>query len=281
MRGIRSSSKRKWVVGGAVIFAAAALLTTGFATWIVGAQNNLSTGNVNVSVDTAENNFLEFDFDIATTGEHFDHEISLSESKETYDAKHTGDVISLKEGDYLVDPLKIEGTITISVGKSYLKNNKLTGISYAILEKDAGDDSEASVGAATENNLLAKTELIGEALRPTSADYTYLREPETTTFATAITEGSDTAGWTVTTSGDMTILKKTAFAVDFRWGSFFDNKSPFEYYNGFATQVAGRTAEQKANIYGAVTAELSAMREQLNTKKIRLQATLLTEPVNP
>ena len=59
---INSKSKRKWVAGGLAVFASIALLTTGFATWVVGRQETNKDAQVNVTVDTAENKTLTFDF---------------------------------------------------------------------------------------------------------------------------------------------------------------------------------------------------------------------------
>ena len=64
MRKLRFSEKRKWVVNGLLAFGAVALLTTGFATWIVGVNQRNANGNVSVSVDTAQKNNINFTFKI-------------------------------------------------------------------------------------------------------------------------------------------------------------------------------------------------------------------------
>ena len=64
MRKLRSSEKRKWVVNGLLAFGAVALLTTGFATWIVGVNQRNANGNVSVSVDTVRKNNINFTFEI-------------------------------------------------------------------------------------------------------------------------------------------------------------------------------------------------------------------------
>lgn len=58
---IRSKSKRKWVVGGALFFGGIALLTTGFATWVVGLQITSQDASLGVQVDTAENKSQVFE----------------------------------------------------------------------------------------------------------------------------------------------------------------------------------------------------------------------------
>lgn len=62
---INSKSKRKWVAGGLAAFASIALLTTGFATWVVGTQEDKKDASVNVTVDTAKNQTLTFDFSLS------------------------------------------------------------------------------------------------------------------------------------------------------------------------------------------------------------------------
>ena len=57
-KDLKSKSKRKWIVGGVLLFGGVALLTTGFATWAIGVnqtKQNLGTsvtveGTVNESV---------------------------------------------------------------------------------------------------------------------------------------------------------------------------------------------------------------------------------------
>ena len=54
-KSIKKSSRRKWVVGGVAFFGSIALLTTGFATWVIGASNTKDDmNNTNVTVDTAK-----------------------------------------------------------------------------------------------------------------------------------------------------------------------------------------------------------------------------------
>ena len=71
---INSKSKRKWVAGGLAAFASIALLTTGFATWVVGTQEKEENVQVGVTVDTAQNQTLTFDFSLS------DSDIVLAEA---------------------------------------------------------------------------------------------------------------------------------------------------------------------------------------------------------
>ena len=57
---INSKSRRKWIRGGLAGFASVALLTTGFAVWVVGVQKDKANGDVKVNVDTAQNANITF-----------------------------------------------------------------------------------------------------------------------------------------------------------------------------------------------------------------------------
>ena len=104
MRKLISASKRKWVLGGILGFAAIALTTTGFATWIVGINATTTNGDVGVTVDTVSNNGVELKL---VLGE--DSDIELKEAnlvvKEVFS---TGNIESALKGDFspIVDKTK-------------------------------------------------------------------------------------------------------------------------------------------------------------------------------
>ena len=60
-KSIMSKSKRKWIVGGFAFFGGIALLTTGFAAWVFGVNQNTSGSGVNVGSDTAINDTIFLD----------------------------------------------------------------------------------------------------------------------------------------------------------------------------------------------------------------------------
>ena len=62
---INSKSKRKWVAGGLAAFASVALLTTGFATWVVINNNVTDSKDIGVTVDTASNESVDFTMTLA------------------------------------------------------------------------------------------------------------------------------------------------------------------------------------------------------------------------
>jgi hypothetical protein len=61
---LKSKSRRKWLLGGSLAFASVALLTTGFATWVIGTRQTSGDGQLNIGVDTAEDNSVELTFNL-------------------------------------------------------------------------------------------------------------------------------------------------------------------------------------------------------------------------
>lgn len=59
---LKSKSRRKWLIGGSLAFASVALLTTGFATWVIGVTKTSGDGQVKIDVDTAEDKSVELTF---------------------------------------------------------------------------------------------------------------------------------------------------------------------------------------------------------------------------
>ena len=64
---LKSKSRRKWLLGGSLAFASVALLTTGFATWVIGTRQTSGDGKVNIGVDTAKDNSVELTFSLDDT----------------------------------------------------------------------------------------------------------------------------------------------------------------------------------------------------------------------
>ena len=54
-RELNSRSRRKWVVGGAMVFGSIALLSTGFATWVIGTNIQSQDQKIEPGVDVIKN----------------------------------------------------------------------------------------------------------------------------------------------------------------------------------------------------------------------------------
>lgn len=64
---LKSKSRRKWLLGGSLAFASVALLTTGFATWVIGVHKPSGDGQVHIGVDTVEDKSVELTFKLDDT----------------------------------------------------------------------------------------------------------------------------------------------------------------------------------------------------------------------
>lgn len=228
MRKLRSSEKRKWVVNGLLAFGAIALLTTGFATWIVGVNQRNANGNVSISVDTAQKNNINFTFKVLDE----DNQVWIGEKTSSDGGYITITGNNEKETDFNVS---IE--LKLQVGKDV--SNKPTSINIDLNYDGTGlnlkeVDNSAATGNKVEVTEPTKTHDVG--------DYKYIDiadEFKTLTLPTSAQE--PTSNWTyeVSKDGDITYTYKNSAAKLFKWGNFFgvDEStpgyvaSPSNYYN--------------------------------------------------
>ncbi len=240
---INTKSKRKWIMGGLAAFASVALLTTGFAVWIVGTNNASDNKDVNVTVDTAKNESINFVLNVEANPR-----IALKES-----AAVSGKIVNVAEGDASTNPLQISySQSTITYGAAF--DFKFTSIQFSIV---AGD-GYASVKTATDANKLTGT------YARTGTDFTYLTAPETISISALEKVKS--------TTGNSTTITLPEGKLDFTWGTFFDGESPATYYNKKYVNETDLVALGKAA--DEITTELKAMYDQLNGNKIKLLAEL-------
>lgn len=228
MRKLRSSEKRKWVVNGLLAFGAVALLTTGFATWIVGVDQRNANGNVSVSVDTAQKNNVSFTFKILEE----DNKVWIGEKTSSDDGYITITGNDEKDTDFTVN---IE--LTLQVGKAV--SEKPTSINIDLNYEGIGLNLEEVDNSAATGNKVTVSE-------PTATheigDYKYIDiadEFKTLTLPTSAQE--PTSNWTYQESedGDKTYTYKNSAAKLFKWGNFFGTDSstpgyvasPSNYYN--------------------------------------------------
>lgn len=253
---INSKSKRKWITGGLAAFASVALLTTGFALYVVGTTQTEASGNVEVTVDTAQNQSIVFDLKLVNAS------IALKEAN-----VQNGKIVSVTGNDTAEDPLKITiSSATITYGISY--NFNFNSIQFSIADpsdskfiKEEGKDY-ASVKTASDANKLTDN---GEnKYARTGSDYTYIDAPEpiSLTGLNPVKNGNTN---TIT-------IPEASLNLTFKWGTFFDNKSPATYYNEKYKNESDNTF--LATAADQITSELTAMHDQLDTKTIKLVAKL-------
>ena len=235
MRKLISASKRKWVLGGILGFAAIALTTTGFATWIVGVNATTGTDDVTVTVDTVQNKGVKLTFELT------EDKLVLGETE----TKNSGVV---QTGEEVTGDMTVTAKITLEVGAQYLEENEITGIELSL-------DYGTSEKPTNRQNLvtLNKTERgTTDNEEQTSVDsvsyWEYIIAPKKIVLnETTITgQGANNGLYTYTVTQDLT----------FKWGSYFGQAtSPAAYYND-KYSVESTSVEDVNNIY----AELEQMK---------------------
>ncbi len=261
---INSKSRRKWIMGGLAAFASVALLTTGFAVWFVGTSKTDDSNDVDVTVDTAANQSISFNIDIANEA----NKLKLEESKATAEANQSGKSIVNMGTDiskFVENPMKISATYTIKYGKDYAFDFNKIHFEIAIPEDNtAGTYVDNSV--PTSNVLMGGTEET-KGYKRAGESFTYFEVPADKVIGAPVKD--DTNNWKIT--GDI--------VLDFSWGTFFDKAdSPATYYNEWADEK-GIESESDSNVTDAladqITKEMNAMHEKLDGHKIQLKASLI------
>lgn len=249
-KSIKKSSRRKWVVGGIAFFGSIALLTTGFATWVVGVQQTNDKDNVNVTVDTTENEFVNFSLSLS------DNSITLGETEEPTPAQGDKENIVKIDGDPSGDLEVTINSLSIEIGNEAV--NSYTQIDFAI---------------TSNNNDVSSQQFPAESIRTGSA-WSYLSAPASillTNLSTneniTYTSGTNTTTYTLKPSSTLTL--------NFGWGNFFGKQSPANFYN--KNYHEGKLGADLSETINKINTEMDAMSgafEGEGKNVLTLQATL-------
>lgn len=256
MRKLKTSEKRKWIVNGLLAFGAVALLTTGFATWIVGVNQREASGGVNVQVDTAQKNNVSFTFEVLESNKDIYVGEKTSSSSNNF-VNITGN--NEKDTDFTVG-IKI----TIEVGADVA--NKPTKVALAINYAGKGLDAETDNTAATGNKVtyekVSAPKTHKDMIEGESASFTYIDINDS--FAALTLPSEDGNGWKITESnGDLKYEYTNDAAVMFKWGTYFDGDAPSTFYNQlYKGGTLANTSEDVNIVYG----QLQAMKEVFMSK---------------
>ena len=229
-KSIKKSSRRKWVVGGVAFFGSIALLTTGFATWVVGVQQKQAEGDINVTVNTTTNESIKLEAELSGG----DAAITLAETV----AKTDGKIINEKEPVNNALDITFK-TLKITMGKNATKPN---GLKMTI-------DTSANKNQQIIATKYEFSDHSGES------GLTYIAAPESIVLDTT----AETGTVTETTEGQNIVWEITNKTFTFKWGTYFDNVSPCNYYNSFFSNSEPTQAD-----VDAVTNEMSAMHAAFN-----------------
>lgn len=259
---LKSKSRRKWLLGGSLAFASVALLTTGFATWVIGVHKPSGDGQVHIGVDTVEDKSAELTFKLDDT----DDGIIVAEDAE----KSSNDNLPIEKTVTPDWSIKIKD-LNVVVGETLynsLKAKKVDGqdlnlkIAFA-LQKDVAEEKDKN--SVTGDIVGGRTGSSWKYIELATNEFN-VTLPDSYPAGGKICDINDTSnnpnGYI--TNPDSKGNNKT---ISFTWGSYFDGKAPSEFYKGKEPTEGLREYYQKAS------KELQAMNKSLNDGELTLTAT--------
>lgn len=245
-KSIKKSSRRKWVVGGVAFFGSIALLTTGFATWVVGVQQTQDEGDVNVTVNTTTNKSIRLEAVLD------DAAITLAETAKKSDGK------IINEDTPVPNALDITfSTLKITMGKNATKPK---GLKMTI---DTSDNKNQQIIAQT----YEFSDHSGES------NLTYIDAPE----SIKLDATKDTGNVLESTEGNNIVWDIKNKTFTFEWGTYFDNVSPCNYYNKFfisSDSEPSQSIEPTQADVDAVTNEMTDMQDAFKAPNNTITLTL-------
>lgn len=229
---IKSKSKRKWIVGGGLFFGGIALLTTGFATWIVGTQIKDQQAETTVTIDTVEDQTL------ILTAKATDAKLDIVEP-----VKSTG-LITVKDntpddGVAQATDFSITLEITIEKGKTVTKPTKLS----IVINDQFKDDNK---------NVLTAANLSAAKLDTASTYTNHLAETDYSYLVLTTEIILEDAGWN---DDETTYSKEHTFDL-LDWGTYFGEDLPSKYYD--ACGAAKGIKIEEPTTYRAFMAEVKS-----------------------
>lgn len=245
---LKSKSRRKWLLGGSLAFASVALLTTGFATWVIGTQQTSGDGKVNIGVDTAKDNSVELTFSLDDT----DSKIFVSEA-----VGDTNPNLKIERGESEADTepdwtIKIK-ELNVVVGQTFYES--LAGKQDLKIVFELQKD----VTAAEDKNLVTEDKV---KVRTESSSWNYITL-KTNEFKVTLPP-SYPAG------GKIYDISDTDKTFSFDWGSYFNGDAPSKFYQD---NEKNRGSLSLREYYQKALQELQAMKTALNDGELKLTAT--------
>lgn len=252
---LKSKSRRKWLLGGSLAFASVALLTTGFATWVTSTRQTSGDGQLNIGVDTAQDNSVELTFSLA------EDKIFVAEGAGSTNSNLT---IERNEADTESKPdwdIKIKD-LNIVAGETFYNSIKdKQGLKIVFeLQKDVTEGIKSATNSVTDDTVGVRDE--------TGSPWNYIK--------LAKSEFDVTLPVTYPTDGKIYDINKDAVnnpdgnnLFSFTWGSYFGKKAPSEFYKEKEGSKGSQTLRE---YYQKALQELQAMKTAL-TGELKLTAT--------
>lgn len=274
-KSIKSKSKRKRIIGGFAFFGGIALLTTGFAAWVFGVNQNASGSGVNVGSDTAINDTVFLDIKVDET----DNKLILAEEVE-HASKAPGEIAATQvneDGLITFDPsgMEIDLTYTVVWGKDQ-GTPKAINFSLPLSAETEGIPEGVEFSKYANANIVTKAENVKYDSEKRK-DLTYFETP----VAINLTEAAKQAEAANPNAESYTLT--ATVKPKFKWGSFFGGESPLTFYNKTSKALYDKigtdyTAQEYLNdatvLSQQATEELNIMHKLFDGKEIYLLATL-------
>lgn len=254
---LKSKSRRKWLLGGSLAFASVALLTTGFATWVIGVHQPSGDGQANIDVDTVEDESVELTFSLTEDKIFVAEGVGNSNPNLTIKRKTGTD----REPDWNIE---IEN-LNIVVGKTFydsLMAKKVDGQDLDLkivfeLQKDVADDK---------NSVTKDKDLVGVRGEQTESSWKYI-ELVKNEFTFTLPNSYPAGGKIYDINDTLNNPDKT---FSFTWGSYFGGKAPSEFYK--ENEKNRREGQSLHDYYQTAGKEFEAMSAAL-TGTLKLTAT--------
>lgn len=258
---LKSKSRRKWLIGGSLAFASVALLTTGFATWVIGTQKTSGDDQVHIGVDTVEDKSVELTFNL--------------------DANNNGITVAEDAEKSSNTNLPIEKTVTPDWNITIQDLNIVVGETLYNSLKDKQDlnlkivfELQKDVAVAKDKNSVTQ-DIVGGR---TGTSWSYIKlatnEFNVTLPESYPTDGKicDINGIPNNPDGNITNLdpKGNNKTISFTWGSYFNGDAPSKFYHDNEINKGSQTLRE---YYQKALKELQAMNKALDTGELKLTAT--------
>ena len=257
---LKSKSRRKWLIGGSLAFASAALLTTGFATWVIAVSAKTKNTDTNVNVDTVRNESIVLTYtldendksiylgeNVAVSNGDFRYEINEEENKRADFQITLKDVKVTWGKDFSQEVKSLDFSLPETYKSDGLPQTDVPSLNLVGKEKDKIGRNDWTEGNKT---------------------YVDLAENQNRAFPGNASENVKLDGnayvWNI---GDVTLK--------FKWGSFFNNAETLTaFYNG---KISAETdVNKQSEIAVKAGQEIDEMHQSLNKKTIRVLAEVKT-----
>ena len=256
---LKSKSRRKWLIGGSLAFASVALLTTGFATWVITVSAKTKNTDTNVNVDTVRNEsiVLTYTLDENDKSIYLGENVAVSDGNLQYEVNKENKVadfqITLKD-------------VKVTWGKDF--SQEVKSLDFSLPETYKSDELPQT--DVTSLNLVSKDkDKIGRN-DWTEGNKTYvdLAENQNRAFP-----GNDSEN--VKPDGNAYVWNIGDVTLKFKWGSFFNNAETLTaFYN---EKISAETdVNKQSEIAVKAGQEIDEMHQSLNEKTIRVLAEVKT-----